>query len=63
MENTEKKFWLSRTFWTNLLVPVVAYFIPVVQDFVTNHPNTVLSIWAGINVALRFLTKGKVTIN
>ena len=58
----EKKFWYSKTFWMNLLIPILGYFIPGVSDWFTTHPKEVLAGWSGINILLRFITKGKINI-
>ena len=58
----KKKFWLSKTFWLNLLVPIVAYFVPGVDEWIIAHPKEVAVGWGVINVILRFFTKGGVAI-
>ena len=58
-----KKFWLSKTFWMNVIVPVAACFIPGIDQFIAANPAEVAFVWGLINVGLRFITKGKITIS
>ena len=57
-----KKFWLSKTFWMNLIVPICAFFVPGVAEWIVAHPKEVAMIWGGLNIILRFVTKTKVVI-
>ena len=59
----EKRFWLSKTFWMNLILPILAFFVPTVSDWIVAHPKETALIWGGINIILRFITKGKVVIS
>ncbi len=62
MENL-KPFYLSKTFWTNVLMFVVVYFLPESIKPMIQNPETLASIFAVVNIILRFVTKDKVTIS
>jgi hypothetical protein len=51
----------SKTVWANLLMAGLA-FVPSVQAWVIANPEAMAAIWAGINVILRLITKGKVEL-
>lgn len=57
-----KKPWLSKTLWVNLILGVSAMFIPGVHDWVLAHGDIVASIFAGLNILLRFITKGSIQL-
>ena len=46
----EKKWWQSKTLWSNLLLGVAAFF-PSVQAFLS--PEIIAGIFAGVNALLR----------
>ena len=53
---SNKAFYLSKTFWTNIILGGLALFIPWVQENIT--PEVMVSIFAGVNLVLRlFFTK------
>ena len=58
----KKKFWLSKTFWINLVVPVVSYFYPPANEFIVSHPSEVVAAWAAINMILRWISKSEVVL-
>lgn len=62
MENGVKKPWLSKTLWTNLVVIVGTMFVPAVADFVSANPEIMVSIWGGVNILLRWVSKDKLSI-
>lgn len=57
-----KAFYLSKTFWVNLLMALCPA-IPGASDFLNAHPMLVAEIFAGVNIALRFLTHSAVTLS
>lgn len=54
-----KPFWQSKTFWMNMGMGILAQ-IPKVNQIVT--PEIMAAAFTLVNVALRFISKGKVTI-
>ena len=57
-----KPFYTSKTFWTNLLIGAAAFYPPAQAYFVA-HPEVVVTIFALVNIGLRAITKGAVTIS
>ena len=57
----DKKPWLSKTIITNALLAVLA-FVPGGKEYVAAHPDMVMMGWAAVNIVLRLITKGKITI-
>lgn len=57
---TSKPFWLSKTFWTNLVM-LVGTQIPALADKLT--PDMIAGIFGGMNILLRLISKDKVTLN
>lgn len=51
----------SKTFWVQILT-VVCAFIPQVQSWVSQNPETFVGVLAAVNVIVRFATSGKVTL-
>ncbi len=62
MELKEKKFWVSKTFWANIIIPVVAFLHPGAAEFIANNPEGAAMFWGAVNVVLRFVTKEKVVL-
>lgn len=60
-ENNDKKPWLSKTLWFNLVVAGAA-FIPGAQDWLHGNEEIVLLAFSGVNMILRLLTKGSITL-
>lgn len=58
-----KKPWLSKTLWMNFVGAALVLFWPEAGDAVASHPEVVMAVWAALNIALRFLTKGAVQIS
>lgn len=56
-DQVHKKFYLSKTFWVNILA-IIALIIQSQTSFVLT-PETQLSILAVLNVVLRALTKAE----
>lgn len=61
METPSKTLFSSKTAAVQAVVAVAA-FVPVARDFVAAHPQEVLLGLALVNLAVRLITKGKVTI-
>lgn len=55
-----KKWYLSKTVWTNLVLGVLVFVFPSLQS--TFSPETLGSIFAIINIALRLITKDKLEL-
>lgn len=55
-----KPFWQSKTFWLNMGLGILAQ-IPKVNQIVT--PEVMAAAFTLANVALRFVSKGKITIS
>lgn len=53
--------WKSKTLWANLLMAGAAFF-PGVQEQIQAHPTILALVFAGVNMALRFLTKGAIVL-
>lgn len=61
METPSKTLFSSKTAAVQAVVAIAA-FVPVARDFVAAHPQEVLLGLALINLAVRLISKGKVTI-
>lgn len=56
-----KSFLKSKTFWLNALA-VVSTLIPAVGEWVEANPVEILAVLAAVNVLLRFVTSGKISL-
>ena len=56
-----KSIFFSKTFWLQVAALVSAMF-PVVQDWLVKNPVEFVAVLASLNVIVRFLTSGKVSI-
>ena len=54
-----KKWWQSKTLWTNAILAIVA-FKPEWREKVT--PELLAQILIGANILLRFITKDKLSL-
>lgn len=61
MNTNDTPFYLSRTFWVNLLA-VLSLMIPCVREWVDRNPVEPLAALGSINVLLKFITLGKYEI-
>lgn len=61
METPSKTLFGSKTAAVQAVVAIAA-FVPSVLDFVKAHPQEVLLGLSVVNLAVRLITKGKVTI-
>lgn len=59
MENS-KKWYLSKTLWTNFLMGVVAIAVPKVKDVLT--PDMLAGLFMCVNMVLRMVTKDKLEL-
>jgi len=57
-EQAHKKFWLSKTFWVNILA-LTALVVQSQTSFLLT-PETQISILAVVNVLLRLITKSEI---
>jgi hypothetical protein len=58
---TTKAFYLSKTFWLNVLV-LLSLVFPAVKDWVAANPQTFSSVWAACNVLLSVITGRRLTL-
>lgn len=58
---SNKPSWQSKTVWLSLLT-AVAPLIPGASEFLAQNPDTVVSGLGLLFLALRLITKGKVSI-
>ncbi len=56
-----KSIFFSKTFWLQVAALVSAMF-PAVQDWLIKNPVQFVVVLAALNVIMRFLTSGKVSI-
>lgn len=56
-----KPFYLSKTFWVQVLA-LVAIAVPVSRQFIQDNLGEAGSIWAVINIVLRLISKDKVSL-
>ena len=56
----EKKWYLSKTIYVNLIMAICA-FIPVIKDNVSSYPEIAGVIVAVVNFILRLSTKDKIS--
>ena len=59
---TSKAFWLSKTFWANLLM-VLSLVSPAVQAWAAENPAALPVIFAFVNLLLRTVTNKAITIS
>ena len=56
-----KSFVLSKTIWVQI-VAVLCMFIPAVKDWFAANPVQFVAALGAINILVRFVTSGKVTV-
>lgn len=59
--NTTKPITRSKTAWVNAIIAVASLF-PAAAQWVSENPQATLLALGAINLALRLVTKGKVTL-
>lgn len=57
-----KKPYLSKTLWVNLLLAVTALALPSAQAWMSKNPETVAMVFSGLNMVLRLVTKEKLSL-
>jgi hypothetical protein len=57
-----KTVWLSKTLWVQFLA-LASLLSPQVRLWVSENPVEFAAAWAGLNVFLRFVTQGKVSLS
>lgn len=57
-----KPFYLSKTFWVNVAA-LLSMAVPQVNQFLKSNPETVVGVLVALNVILRFVTKGAVSLS
>jgi uncharacterized membrane-anchored protein len=61
MEDQSKKPWQSKTNIVALVVALAA-FVPQMQAFIGTNPELFAQVMSGVFIALRMITKDKVSI-
>ena len=56
-----KAFWLSKTFWLNV-VAALSLALPVVREWLDANPVPFVAAFAAAGVILRFVTHGKISL-
>lgn len=59
---SSKKFYLSKTFWLNLIA-LVALMVPAVQEIVAKDPEIPAQALVLMNLVLRLISKDKLVIS
>lgn len=57
----KKPWYLSKTLWTNLVMGVAVIVFPALKEMVSEEILT--SIFAFVNIALRFITKDRLILS
>ena len=60
-DETAKKPHRSKTVWLNL-VAMVAAFVPALHEWLTANPVEFVSALAALNILVRFVTSGKISL-
>ena len=63
MDSGTKKPWWSITLWTNAIAAVAALAYPPASEFISAHPQEVALIWSLLNMAIRLITKEKISLS
>lgn len=65
-DELNKKPWTSKTVLLNVIVSIAGVLgmlgVPVVNDFVTGHPDLIMTVIGVIGIGLRFITKGAIEL-
>jgi hypothetical protein len=61
MNPPDKNFLKSKTFWTNVIAAGTMLYPPV-GAVINTIPGGSVGILAGLNILLRFISSGKVTL-
>ena len=57
----DKTVLLSKTFWFGVVTALLPLYPPALNWFI-GHPDVTAQVWGALIIALRLLTKGKVTL-
>ena len=60
MDEQKKPWYLSKTLWTNLVMGIAVIIFPSLKEMVSEE--ILASIFAFVNIALRFISKDKLTL-
>ena len=52
----------SKTLWVNFIMALTAIVFPPANAYMVAHPEVVASVFAGVNIVLRIITKDKLTL-
>ncbi len=58
-----KKPWLSKTIWLNLVGAILALVYPPASAWLAAHADITLGFFAGINILLRLISKDKISLS
>lgn len=58
---TTKSILLSKTFWVQILALATMLF-PQVRSWVSENPVEFTAAWAGLNLLVRYVTSGKISL-
>lgn len=56
-----KSFFLSKTFWVQI-VAMGSMLFPAVRQWVESNPVDFAAAWAALNILVRFVTHGKISL-
>lgn len=56
------KPYLSKTLWINLVIAAGALFFPPAVQVVQSHPTEIMVGWSMLNMVLRLVTKGSISL-
>ncbi len=59
---TQKPIYLSKTFWTNVIMVILLPFMPESIKSYLSSPEALATVFAIVNVVLRLISKDKVTL-
>lgn len=57
----QKTILQSKTFWVQMAT-LASAMVPAVQEFLAQNPVEFVAVLAAVNVLVRFVTSGKVTL-
>ncbi len=60
-EASAKPIYQSKTAWLQVITLIAAFF-PQVQTFLIAHPQAAIAILGALNIAVRIVTRGEITI-
>lgn len=57
-----RPIWKTKTFWTGVITTAVVPLVPGAKEWVQENPEAFVALLSSLFVALRKVSKGKVTI-